>query len=265
MRFIYYSNRLLIIVSLFFLQACSKRDMDVAIDTAAICGVALPVCIWESIKSRPTPDPECKKEPLTVLPSQVNTNSIAMQNWRALSWLEPNSRIYPKLDGQVPFDFEYLAPILTKSGFESIQLKVPALTDRVFYGNSPNLLHELIGDATGVSWLKLSIQLKGHAACSAFEIAIEKNRRWLPDSLRKSGISDDQCIAVEFISAPQSSFEFDVIQLENTPDAIRERWLIRDTRRNSIYAEIVRHTKVGIDCPLTPTRQEFSKIVRPKA
>jgi hypothetical protein len=251
-------KRLAFVFPLVLIQGCDSK----ALETVKLCGYALPACVWQAIKPKPTPDPQCKKEPSLILPQSVQTKSIAVHNWRALSWLEPIRTNYPSLSGGVPLSFEYLAPILAKSRFEAIELKEPVLTERNFLGVTG--FYELVGNVSNVGWVRLSLQSKGHPACKAFEIALEKNKRWLPDSLLKSGITEGQCIAVEVISSPRSSFGLDVVtHPESSPEDFRESWLVRDLRSNTTYAELVRHIAPSRDCPLQSMRQEFAKIVKP--
>ena len=245
-------TKLILLATATYLTACSTETKE----RILVCGFAAPACaIATTLPDIAKGDADCSEGPKITIPPQVNSKSIAIFSSRALPWLDPVR--YPTLEGLGNMSFEYIAPLLAHTKFEKVELKAPSKNQNNWIGFS-----ELINSAALVNWVSLSIQPRGAESCKTYEATLKKYKDWLPDSIRKSGINDEQCISVNIIEKPTSQFGFDVID-KSKGQYPEYYWQIRDLHTNSVYAQLVRYHKVKTNCPLVSVREEFVNVVSP--
>lgn len=243
-------KRFLSVTVFALLSACSSTTQEGLL----ICAMTMGGCFFEGAPV----DKECTHEPEPNFPLPVTAASVAVYNWRALPWLNPTR--FPTGVGNQNLSFEYITPALLTSKYKFVELKAPPRSEGI--GLYPGFMELTSG--LPADFVRLSIQKRAHHLCRSFETVMEKHKHWLPDTLKKHGLSDSFCVAVEIISKPASRYVFDVIHDER-PGEGTYRWYIMDTEKNQPYAQLTHNHGRGIDCPAQRVRAKFLSLVRPDA
>jgi hypothetical protein len=201
-------------------------------------------------------DPDCTHLPRWPLPDPVKANSVVLLDIDAVSWFGPSHDGEPK-EGPGHYDVIEIGGALMRSHLQSFELKAPEHGEWNEYRSYSELAR-----GGHPKYLRFSIRPAGSPGCEVYER--EVRRTVAKNYMHESGMTDENCIAVEGAATPVSRYAF-AIPDNSSRDYRAQMREIVDLSTGKAYAAHFRAWDPPQNCPPKEVRQQFIELIQPES